>query len=344
MALIWVEGFENYGVTLNSTIGFANGSGTAPMNLKYPTIFRNFTLSDGRFGGYAAKTAFSDGRITTPTFTTQNTWILGMAFYYNNAAGTLTATTLVRYFLNTTVQCTLSSLTSGQIQLTSGANNFTSSGKNGYIKNLMWNYLETKLTFTNTGSYEIRLNGYTILSGTGDMTATSDGVNNFEIRGWVLDDIYICDNTGSKNNDFLGDSQIVGILPNSDGNYTSWTPNSGLTHYSRVNEVPPTFNDSSYVSTGTITNIDSYVYSNISGTNFTDVAGLQVNTIARKDDGATREISALARYNGTDAFGSTKTLTSSYSTYEEIFEEDSTGTNWTETNINSAEFGMRMDT
>lgn len=336
MALLWVEGFENYNtsnVNINEYI-----------DIKYVQRARNISLVSGRLGGFAASGDNVSTSILTPVLGLKNTWIIGMAYFETSLA----SSSLILFRRNSVLQGELSSIgTSGQLNLTSGSVNTNFNGKNSFIRPNKWNYLEMKISFVSSGSYEIRLNGKTIASASGvDLRSSgSDGANQILFtlgRQGYLDDIYICDNSGSVNNDFLGDTQVVGLLPNGDGFYSSWTQDSGPNHYSRVNELPITIDDTSYVESSTAGNIDTYTYTNISGTNFTDIAGLQINTVGRKTDLGMKTMSVVARSSGTDIIGDSVVLGDSYENHEQIFETDVTGSNWTITSVNASEFGMEV--
>src|SRR5215467_5869845 len=70
-------------------------------------------------------------------------------------------------------------------------------------------YLEFDITFSNTGAYQVWLDGVSILSGSGDTTATTNNsVSGFTFNvlsggGWTVDDLYLFDTTGTVNNAVL---------------------------------------------------------------------------------------------------------------------------------------------
>ncbi len=66
-----------------------------------------------------------------------------------------------------------------------------------------------------------------------------------------------------------------------------------------------------------------------------------VGAVARKDDAATRQIANLQRQASTDYVGSTVTLSSTYATYSQIFNQDPTAADWTPTTVNADEFGIK---
>jgi hypothetical protein len=113
-----------------------------------------------------------------------------------------------------------------------------------------YSYIEVKvkLSSTTTGTYEVRINGGVAFAVTTVVTrntsSSTDSILSFILGGidtntpipW-LDDFYICDGSGSANNDFLGDVRIDTLYPNGAGTNTQFTSsNAGGTHrYWRVN-------------------------------------------------------------------------------------------------------------
>jgi hypothetical protein len=85
-------------------------------------------------------------------------------------------------------------------------------------------YLEWDLSFSNTGSYQLWLDGVSILSGTGDTTGTANNyANSITVGttsgggGFTVDDLYLFDSTGTTANAVLLTSPRVETqFPNSD--------------------------------------------------------------------------------------------------------------------------------
>src|SRR6266404_5902000 len=110
----------------------------------------------------------------------------------------------------------------------------------------VWHYIEIHCLINGaSGSCAMRLDGVageipdtTGNFGTNAITAIAiNGVNN---TGSNFDDMYVVDTTGSApRNTYLGDVRIETLFPTSDGAHSQWAPNSGTTHFSRVNETTP---------------------------------------------------------------------------------------------------------
>ena len=101
-----------------------------------------------------------------------------------------------------------------------------------------WVYVEIKVKFhASTGTVDIHFNGSSVLSLTGqntDQTLNAQAsqvmflgsANNADHT--QFDDLYICDTTGSINNDILGPQKIVLIQPASDSRTNQFTTNQRL--------------------------------------------------------------------------------------------------------------------
>jgi hypothetical protein len=86
-------------------------------------------------------------------------------------------------------------------------------------------YLEYDITFANAGSYQMWLDGVSILSGTGDTTTTANSFANAILLGqpnvaantFLVDDFYLFDATGTVNNaPLLTSPRIETQFPNAD--------------------------------------------------------------------------------------------------------------------------------
>lgn len=209
----------------------------------------------------------------------------------------------------------------------------------------IWNWIEFKVVFstTTTGSFEVRAEGITI--GTQSSVKTTNSGNAFASRVFIgscggfagtnFDDFYCVDSGGSVNNTFLGDSKIETKFPTSD-NTVAWTT-SGGNNFGVVNNNPDD-GDTSFVSSSTVSQTDLYGVAGFqTGGN---IAAVQVNMNARKDDAGLRQIASRVKSGATTVSGATVTMLSTYLLYPQMYETDpNTSALWTPTNLNSALFG-----
>jgi len=216
-----------------------------------------------------------------------------------------------------------------------------------------WHYIEYKTTIdASAGSYELRLDGVNIMSG-----STVD--TQFTVNAWATNlelypeaavefqfaDLYVLDTTGgSPWNDFLGDIHIEVLDPDGDGNRNDFTQLSGLTNYEMVDEAEQD-EETSYVSSATALDDDLYTFSNLVS-NFTTVYGVQVKMLGRNEDAGRRDISALCRSSTSESNGDVTHFNQDrYRMVSGIFEQNPNGpANWSDTTIDAAEFGITLET
>lgn len=213
----------------------------------------------------------------------------------------------------------------------------------------VYQYFEIKIVAgTGTsGSVTIRQDGVQTLALTGINTGaatideigfpwSSDG-GNYGLEG-CIDDLYICNTAGTLNNDFLGDTKVLTLVPNGAGATTQLTPSAG-SNYQCVDEIPPVLTD--YVSGSTVGNKDLYAYPDIS-TTYT-VRGVQVHSYAGTDSGSTAQGRTVAVSGATTSNGVTRTLSATPKTWRDVYETDpNTAAAWTAANANAAQFGWEV--
>lgn len=148
-------------------------------------------------------------------------------------------------------------------------------------------YVESKATFTNPGTCEIRVNGVTEIAYVGDMAFPGfEFVDGFTLPGNDIfdvfyDDLYLLDDSGGVNNDFLGAVRIFAILPDANETPLNWTPLAG-TNFSEVNQAPPP-GDTAYVSDATPGDIDQYHYTITGPVGSYTIKGIQHSLSCRLD-------------------------------------------------------------
>lgn len=92
-----------------------------------------------------------------------------------------------------------------------------------------WHYVEWDITFASSGSYNIYLDGVSVLSGTGNMKSSSNSyANQVILSGYTcnFDDMYVFDSTGSVNNAVRGDSRVETLFPTGDAS-VAFAPSQG---------------------------------------------------------------------------------------------------------------------
>lgn len=85
---------------------------------------------------------------------------------------------------------------------------------------------------------------------------------------------------------------------------------------------------------------DTYTYEAMpnSGT----VHGVQIIPCAYKTDASARQIYTVARHSGSEVDSAAHTLTTSYAYYHDIRETKPGGGSWSVSDVNGAEFGVKI--
>jgi hypothetical protein len=217
----------------------------------------------------------------------------------------------------------------------------------------VWYYFEIKATINDsTGSVVVKVNGVEKLNVTSiDTRATSAAaeINRIQLGATdggygstpqAFDDFYLCDTTGTANNDFLGDVRVQSIFPSGAGATTQWTPSAG-SNYQCVDDTAPN-SDTDYVSETSAGDKDTYAFGNVTPTSGT-VKGVQIMAYHRKDDAGSRSIAPVYRPTSTDYDGTTVSVLDSYTYLREVSEINPDGTSaWTISDVNGAEFGIKL--
>jgi hypothetical protein len=210
-----------------------------------------------------------------------------------------------------------------------------------------WYYIEFGVVVGTSGTATVRIDGGMQIDavtgnfGTANVGYISIGRHDSNTMGSpIYDDIYVVNTSGAgPANTYLGDCVVQTVRPVLDGTYTEWTPNTGSTHYSRVNDQADP-NVSTYVGSSTVGQRDSFRIPNI---NAGTVYGLAFTHNASKSDTGAREIAGLVRHGGSDYVGTSHTLVSgTFNHYTELYEKDPTGSQWTNSSVTAAEFGVKV--
>lgn len=206
-----------------------------------------------------------------------------------------------------------------------------------------WYHFEGKFKVDNVeGLVEIRLDGKTILYGTGD-TRNSGGLGTVNAIRWGrcvadsaggmdLDDVVIWNGDGTVNNDFLGDVEVQTIKPTADDVVTGWTPNTG-TAWQAVSETGED-TDTSYIACSTLATPASFELSDLLTTP-TNVLAVSMFALARKDDAGDRSIQIGVDSGGVVAESDVSPLGLNYGSTSFVLNKNPNGdTAWTVAAVN----------
>jgi hypothetical protein len=339
MALRFIDGFDHYSIPSQIPLKYTsyNDSGGST----------GITTMTGRRSGSTALLFRTSSDFIGLTFDPQSTWIVGFGLYMLSTE----TTELLRFTDEAgTIQGALSIGNDGTIRVyrnsvTSGTLLATSSNA---LPILTWNYIEVKYTIADSGgNWEVRVNESAWINFTGDTKQSTTLSTAVRIQIWgrgsdnAIDDLYVCDSTGSNNNTFLGDVRVDTVRPIGAGNYSEFSKQGSASNWDNLDDTTID-SDSTYNYSNTVGQRDTLDCGNlpaITGSIF----GVQVNMAARKDDAGGRTLRSLTRVSSTDYEGTSQNVGTDYRVYRQIMEQNpNTTAAWTESEINTAEFGYKV--
>jgi hypothetical protein len=336
MALLTFEGFEAYANT--TQLGQAANTTTVAGSINTSTV---------RTGARSLQLAFFSAEFTRRFTRSGTVVIFGFGAHF-----TFSTSSSIRFRLFDTVANTAQTgfdVTFAGV-LSVIRNTTTLATAAGNEPGNTWMYYEMKidLASTATGSYELRRNGATVLSATSVQTITGSSIDVNAIRlqtqstnnnTCYVDDLYVCDGSGSINNDFLGGVRVEALRP--DGNHAvGWTPNTGA-NWEAVDDTTPD-DDTTYVSAST-TATDLYTLTDLPA-NASVVHGVNTLVRARKTGSGTATMRAVIDSAGSQAVGPdlTPDLQNPYTYTNALRETDpNTAAAWGVSAVNALRAGVR---
>jgi len=344
MAVVWIDGFDNYG-----TSGVPSPTNIVARRYAITALESNMLIRDGRFGEYGIVLNNNPTCYISPgPLTTNATLIVGFAFKFPSLPWA-SGREFLSFYDGTTLGINVKTAADGQFSIYLGTSLVATSTSAAIVADT-WYYFELKVVCnTYTGSYELRISDTPILSATNQNTknGSHDYHTTFRLYGttWVeaygprYDDLYACDGSGATNNDFLGNVRVSTLRPDGAGDSTQFTPSAG-DNYTCVDEV--TVNDNTdYVSDGTSGHTDLYTYSD---TTLSGIKAIAICTDCRETDAKTMNIHNVCKSGGTQDDGSSVIIGScNFVQKQRILETDpNTSGQWQAANLNSAQFGVKI--
>ena len=335
--LVYIDGFDTY-TTANMQLRLASNGGIIDVSGGRTGIQRLATNASG-FG--ASK--------NTPALAT---YITGFAMMQTGTVTSPYQFCVIKE--GTTAHLIFQySVSSGILEVFRGSTSFLLGSVSVSIPKNIWIYVEIRATIHDTlGAIEIRLNGSStsVLSltnidtrnaGTGVITAINLGSLNGSSQSFTkYDDWYICDMTGTINNDFLGDVRVNTLIPNGDGALTQLTttfPATPTTHFDKVDDIlhdgDATYNEGSVDNAIDLFTLDDLPVFGAP----TTIHGIQTQIVAKKLHAGAKSLQERLRVDTTDFTGTSQALSTSYTALLQTREINPvTGVKFTESDINTA--------
>jgi len=250
--------------------------------------------------------------------------------------------------LNSTTQCSVCVQADGRVTFNNGnAGTILGSSVAGLATANVWHFVEFKVVIhASAGTVTVNFNGNAIITETGKNTAYVGGTEWTGIilqAGSYYDDVWICDGSGSYNNDFLGPCRVETLLPSTgNGSNTDFTCSTSTDHGEMVNDATAPNDNTDYVYSSTLNHVDTWNYPSMtySGT----IKAVQLCLGVSKDETGARAIAAVARPASTNRVHATnRYLGVGYEYHRVVYEvnpEDSAA--WEVADVNGAEFGVKV--
>ena len=330
MALLFAEGFDDLAVTdVPMRFGCTPGSHLA-----------GCSMVTGRAGTGKAFSVDYDGEKQVASFANSTTVIIGFALWTN---GYNASYPCVEIRNGGTYLMRLTCNNNNNLQIKDATNNEVGNITNWHG---ITSYVELKLTPGASGHLTAKCDGAVMFDANGNFgTGPANQVQFGTSAGYHItyDDVYICDTTGSRNNDFLGDTRILSAVPTADGADLQWTPSTGTAHYAVVDEPTPN-GDTDYISSAAAGQSDTFTFPALTmPTGYGIVRALQVMVYAKSPVGGVDKIVGLSRIAGVDYPSTPELLVQAvYTGLPALYEVNpATGNPWTLSEINAAEFGLQ---
>jgi hypothetical protein len=209
-----------------------------------------------------------------------------------------------------------------------------------------WYWIDIKVVMSSTsGSVVVKVDGDIWIDTTGITGYNSlSNITSFGLSAGTtifdFDDVVWADSGGYPvTGNYIGDSRVETLLPTGDSS-TEWSISSTGSNASHVNVVTDDVDDvdDKYVYTNITTDEDYYSYDTISSNS--TVKALSIDYRAKRDDVGARTLQSVT--SAGSQTGSSRTLYTGFIWYSDVFQfSDGISTEWDQTSIGSASFGIQ---
>lgn len=244
----------------------------------------------------------------------------------------------------------------GQLEIRRGLTTAVIDTSSSKIRNNVWYYFEVKWTVSNTLSADdiiIKVNGVEVLNpSSGDSADTANTtiqyirVHSTKPNVCYVDNYIIMDNTGSTMNALQDEVFIEALFPDGNGNYSEWVGQDGNStdNYLLVDEDTPD-SATTYVESTTNDERDSYTFGDMAATPSV-IKAVVANAWVTNQSTTKRTIDQFVRISATDYdSGQTHQIQSTTWVHSprSIWEvSPATSSAWTKSEIDGAEFGIKV--
>jgi hypothetical protein len=342
MALLWVEGWENYA---NVSQIYENEQYRQQTNNVDPTLVA------GRQGGQALRfsNATEDIRVILPANLSSSTFYMGFAIKIEDGdsgsgriieihSANLDSQELAVYLKDQRIYVGTSTSESGEQCITTT------------LKTNEWYYISFDwVKASSGGSINLYLNGVLTDSFTGDTQVYTSGITSITLEGrsnriYSLDDMYFGDDSaGNGPTSQFGDAYIERLSVSGAGSSAQFTPSAGSNH-ENVDDATSD-GDTTYNSSSSAGDQDSFAVDNLTMTSGT-VHAVELFTSARRAGDGAKIGQHFTALGASPTIESARRMTledGTYRSYTEIQAQSPAGSDWTVSDVNSMELGYRVE-
>ena len=339
--LLWIEGFDHYGVDSDVNIR------TRMLNGVYADVNAScdFVGVAGRVGQGCEFNGVSELRRNLAGTTVEAGVGIGYSLNTPTLPSSASNEILLASFSDSSNadQCSFTLSATGSIKLRaiSGGGTQLAESSAGVIVAAAEQHIEIYVVVANLGSYEVRVNGVTVFSGSADTqgqaTAQTVQVSWGNLGGaspaWVCDDVFTWDTTGSINNNFIGDRKVYTVFPVADTVDADWIPNLGGTGYTQIDDATPD-DATTYVESTVVGDTSTYDWDNLPA-EVLSISGVQIYSRMLKTDAGNGSVTHTVVSDDASSpvptdTGNTHALTVAFAYYADVFETDpATGVQFT---------------
>ena len=354
MALLYMDGFEGYGASSELILGGASNSTRFAVlqNSGYTSLASSPVRTTQVVAGNSRSLKCSSGNgaigLRIPDLTEV---IFGVGFYVEYSASYNAAMVHIggSGTLWNASQGIIITLQTGTGVLAAYTNSSGNAGTllgtaTGTYANYTWHYLEVRVKVgSSTGEVELKVNGTQVMNisnvntATGSLTSYASLTFSPQVTTYY-DDLYVCDKTGSTNNNFLGPASVYTLMPTGSGSSTNLTAVGAGSNWQAVSEIAA--DTSTYVETSTTGNKDYYEYQDLPA-GVTSVFGVATRTKCTTPDNGGRKVKINMKDGVNIISSALRNLTMGSWLYDFFLSETAPdGSAWTKAAVDSTEAGV----
>jgi hypothetical protein len=352
MALLWMDGFDHYGTSSTGRTNMLRGvyADVDASGFPLTTNPRNSTCSWGSSAGALAtglRRVFGAAKTTVGA---------AGAFWLTNLPDTADLTILMSFLdIDNVAQVSLTLETDGKLTARRGtlsevqAGSATTLGQTAtsVFSAGVWHHIECKYVASQTvGTFTVKVDEVEVIAVTGADTVNTSNVeasqvlfsrlSDTNVIPAYLDDIYAWDTSGSYNNDFIGDKDILPYYYDGDGATTAWVRNTGSTDYEAVDDTTQD-GDTTYLQAATALDVEELELSTVPATVAGIVGIALINCMRKTQAGASNVTAAAVETGGAVSSGTDRPMTEEYTYYSDVIERNPVGGTpaWTATTLSA---------